>query len=154
ESPGLPYLRADLIRNLGTYGGFLQEVGRHEEAEATLRRAIALSERLAANFPEVPEYRVAFLAWNEYQLADLLRKNGRIPEAEAACRRALEILDAAPAAAADTLSGRMIRAGALGDQGRLRLGRHEHAEAERLLKRAIEFGRANLRLAPRNLGRL
>ena len=117
ESPGVPYLRADLIRNLGNFGNFLQEVGRREEAEATLRRAIDLSERLVADFPEVPEYRVACLALNEYNLADLLRNNGRVPKAEAAYRRALEVLDAAPAPAADVLTGRQLRAMALGQPG-------------------------------------
>src|SRR5262249_49156089 len=111
ESPGIPDYRADLVRNLGNFGNFLQEVGQGKEAEATLRRAVGLAGRLVADFPKVPEYRVIFLALNEYNLADLLRNNGRVPEAEAAYSRALEVLDAAPAPAADVLLGRLVRGG-------------------------------------------
>jgi serine/threonine-protein kinase len=151
ESSSFPYLRADLIRNLGSFGSFQQEVGRREEAEATLRRAVQLSERLVADFPEVPDYRVAFLAMNESSLADLLREAGRIPEAEAAYRRALEVLDATPAGAADALAGRIVRATALGHLGQIHMERLDFDEAERLIERALGFGRAALKLAPRHV---
>ena len=146
ESPGTPDLRADLIRNLGNFGNFLQEIGQHREAEATLRRAVNLAERLVADYPKVPEYRVVFLALNLYNLADLLRSNNRVPEGEAVYTRALEVLDAVPAPAADVMLGRLIRGGALGHLGQARLERKEFAEAARLLDRALDSGRAALEL--------
>jgi serine/threonine-protein kinase len=151
ESPGQPGSRASLIRNLGNYGIFLQAVGRRQEAEATIRRAVELSERLVADFPEVPEHRVALLAWNECNLADLLSQNGRDRDAESGYRRVLEVLHAAPAQAAGTLAGKMLRATALGNLGQINMARSKLDEAERLLERSLEFSRAALKLAPRHV---
>ena len=151
ETPGVPDLRADMIQYLGNFGNFLQQTGKPREAEAILRRAVDLAGRLVVDFPKVPEYRVIFLALNLYNLADLLRNNGRVTEGEAAYTHALEALDGAPAPATDIMLGRLIRAGAWGHLGQARLGRSESAGAARLLGLALDASRTALELDPHNI---
>ena len=137
QSPGVPDLQADLVRNLGNFGNFLQDSGKPREAMANFRRAISLAERLTAAFPKVPEYRTHFLALNLYNLADALRSNGQGHEAEQTYSRAWEIMESTSGDANDTVLVRLIRGGALGHLGEFRLERREFAEAVRLLDRAV-----------------
>jgi tetratricopeptide (TPR) repeat protein len=62
-------------------GFSLKLLGRNDEAIAVHRQALALAERLAAEFPQEPKYldRPAFSRWH---LADLLVATGQLDEAE------------------------------------------------------------------------
>src|SRR5437763_790784 len=63
-------------------------LGKPREAEAVYHQARARHEKLAADFPSVPDYRLA-LAGSRNGLGMLLADLGKGPEAEAAYRQAL-----------------------------------------------------------------
>jgi tetratricopeptide (TPR) repeat protein len=63
---------------------------RTQEAEATCRQALALSERLVAKFPEKPDYRLE-LAHCNHRAGELLMAIGQTQRAEQAFRRALAL---------------------------------------------------------------
>ena len=92
----MPAYRRDLalgLDNLGTRlrdNLFTKNLGERPEAEAAFRRALAIEEKLAADFPAVPGYRFE-LANSHNGLGNLLMELRRLPEAEAAFRRALAI---------------------------------------------------------------
>jgi tetratricopeptide (TPR) repeat protein len=71
-------------------GVLLADLGRRPEAEAQYRRALALQEKLAAQFPAVPQYRDD-LAGSHDNLGLLLAGLGKRPEAEEQYRRALAL---------------------------------------------------------------
>ena len=58
----------------------LKDTQRTEEAEQVHRRAVAVYEKLAADYADEPEYRCD-LAWRHYQLGNFLRDTGRQTEA-------------------------------------------------------------------------
>ena len=68
----------------------LKAWGKPTEAEAELRRAVEILEKLAADNPAVTNFRHE-QATNHLQLGELLAQTGRPTEAEAEVRRALEI---------------------------------------------------------------
>jgi tetratricopeptide (TPR) repeat protein len=68
----------------------LWEVGNRPEAEEQFRKALAIREKLAADFPAVPVYRL-HLAGSHSNLGTLLREVGKRPEAEEQFRKALAI---------------------------------------------------------------
>jgi tetratricopeptide (TPR) repeat protein len=68
----------------------LNRLGQRSEAEAAHRRALALREKLAVDFPAVPSYR-GDLAGSYSHLGVLLHDLGRRTEAETAYRHALAI---------------------------------------------------------------
>ena len=63
-----------------------------QEAEKRLRRALAIHEKLAADFPTAWYHR-SCLGRCSLSLASLLKDTGRSQEAEQVCRRALELYD-------------------------------------------------------------
>src|SRR5262249_17991083 len=71
-------------------GRVLKALRKHEDAEAAHRRAVAIQEKLAADFPTVPAYRRQ-LAAGHNNLGLLLERLGKRPEAAAALRQALAI---------------------------------------------------------------
>jgi serine/threonine-protein kinase len=85
-------------------GYLLQALGQGADAEAAYRAALALRERLAADFPAVPEYR-RDLATSHNNLGNLLRGRGQAGAAEAAFRAAL----AAQERLADAVASRRMR---------------------------------------------
>jgi tetratricopeptide (TPR) repeat protein len=68
----------------------LINAGHFKEAEAALADAVAILRKLAADFPDHPEYRQV-LAQNHSGLGDLFRATGRLKESEAASSEALGI---------------------------------------------------------------
>jgi serine/threonine-protein kinase len=68
----------------------LHRLGQNPAAEAAYRKALALHERLAADFPTKPQYGLG-LAASHHNLGMLLRELGRPAEAEAALGRALTL---------------------------------------------------------------
>jgi eukaryotic-like serine/threonine-protein kinase len=72
-------------------GRLNQILGRSPASENAYRRAVALFQRLAADFPTRPEFRQE-LALSHNYLASVLRTAGRLKEAEAAYGEALAIL--------------------------------------------------------------
>jgi tetratricopeptide (TPR) repeat protein len=75
--------------NLGT---ILKALGRGVEAEEACQRAVTVLEKLADEFPNVPQYR-ADLASCHNQRGSLLRELGKPPESEMSLRQALAILN-------------------------------------------------------------
>jgi tetratricopeptide (TPR) repeat protein len=65
-------------------------MGKGPEAEQQFRQALVLQERLAVEFPAVPEYRLD-LALSHLNLGTLLRDQGKGPEAEEHFRQALAL---------------------------------------------------------------
>jgi tetratricopeptide (TPR) repeat protein/tRNA A-37 threonylcarbamoyl transferase component Bud32 len=66
-----PVYRVNLAVHLAALGSLLPELNKWEEAEAVRRQALALREQLAAEHPDVPEYRQT-LAGAYHDLANLL----------------------------------------------------------------------------------
>jgi tetratricopeptide (TPR) repeat protein len=77
-----------LARYVNEWGLVLQSLGRWEEAEAQHRKALALREKLAAEFQKVAEYQ-RDLAGSLHNLASALRQPGQRNEALALFERAL-----------------------------------------------------------------
>ena len=67
-----------------------QILGRSQDSENAYRRAVALGQQLAADFPTRPEFRQD-LAMSHNNLGLLLNATGRLTEAEAAYAEALAI---------------------------------------------------------------
>ncbi len=55
----MPRYRQELAASHNNLGALFQEQGRGEEAEAAHRQALAIQEKLVADFPAVPAYSVA-----------------------------------------------------------------------------------------------
>jgi tetratricopeptide (TPR) repeat protein len=69
-----------------------EELGKPADAEAAYRAALAIQERLAAEFPAVPGYR-SDMADSHHSLGLLLAGLGKRAEAEAAYRAALALFE-------------------------------------------------------------
>src|SRR5439155_6342707 len=90
-----PENRRDLAASLYNLGSVLDELSRWPDAEAVYRRAVELREHLAAEHPDAAEYRSALAESLSvaYSLAQVLGRLGRRAEAEAACRRGIELFE-------------------------------------------------------------
>src|SRR5262249_26815589 len=73
-------------------GALLSDLDKREQAEAAYRQALTLREKLVADFPAVPQYRLE-LARSHNNLGYLLAGLGKRAESEAAYRQALAILE-------------------------------------------------------------
>jgi serine/threonine protein kinase/Flp pilus assembly protein TadD len=89
EQPGL---RAGLAGSHHNLGLLLAGLGKRAEAEKEYRQALALYEKLAADFPAVPEYRHD-LASSHNNLGALLAGLGKRAEAEKEYRQALALYE-------------------------------------------------------------
>ncbi len=69
-----------------------RKAGKVAEAQAAYRKAIALQQKLARDFPNIPSYRFD-LAGSHLGLADVFRQTGRLKEAEAGIREAVALLE-------------------------------------------------------------
>jgi serine/threonine protein kinase len=95
EFPAVPEYRFQLASSHDGLGHLfsglrLSDFGKRAEAETAFRQALAILEKLAADFPAVPVYR-SNVAVSHCNLGDLLRDLGKRDEAEAAYRQALAI---------------------------------------------------------------
>jgi eukaryotic-like serine/threonine-protein kinase len=90
EEPQDEQGRARLARAYFRMGSGCSMLGRPEEGVPAFQRALALLEKLAADFPTVPKYRLG-LAKTLNHLGILLTDLGQRPAAETAYRRAVEL---------------------------------------------------------------
>jgi serine/threonine protein kinase/tetratricopeptide (TPR) repeat protein len=88
--PDKPAYLHSLAGALLSRGVALNELGRFDEAEQALRKALDFLEPLASKDSAAPEYR-ASMAKASSNLGELLREVGRTPEAETMLRRAIEL---------------------------------------------------------------
>jgi WD40 repeat protein/serine/threonine protein kinase/Tfp pilus assembly protein PilF len=91
EALGLNKTELDLDATVdhNNRGNRLRATGHFREAEHAYRQALDLFEKLAADFPSVPEYRQE-LAHSHFNLGLLLTATGRSQEAEESYRQVLE----------------------------------------------------------------
>jgi len=87
QAPDRPEFAGGRAYTLMALGNLLRATSRAEEAEPLLRQTIAIAEELPASYAE----RARLLAFGFNGLGVLLEGNGRPAQAEAPCRRALEI---------------------------------------------------------------
>jgi tetratricopeptide (TPR) repeat protein len=145
----MPDYRADLALSHNNLGNLLRAAGRPKEAETTLRDAIALQQRLAADFPASPGYR-ANLARCHNNLGILFSDAGRPREAEAAWRDAIALQQRLAADFPAMPDYQNELAGTLGNLSSLCCDRREFAEGRRLLEEALPHHTAALRANPRD----
>jgi tetratricopeptide (TPR) repeat protein len=70
--------------------GYLQEtLGQHDKAETALRKSMAILEKAAEEFPEVPDYRRTLVS-DYHWLGHVLKRTNRPREAEGVLRRNVE----------------------------------------------------------------
>lgn len=114
--------------NAASFGHMLASMHRTEEAEAMLRRALAIVTK--AYGPGHPKVARAY-GW----LAELLRNTGRVAEADEMMKRSAQVLANLPAASAveDRVTLLLGRSDALKNEGRF-------AEAEADLREALAIG--------------
>jgi tetratricopeptide (TPR) repeat protein len=86
----VPEYRRDLAGNHHNLGALLAGLGKRAAAEAEMRAARAVQEKLVADFPAVPEYR-RDLAASHNSLGNLLAGPGKRADAEAEYRAALAV---------------------------------------------------------------
>jgi serine/threonine protein kinase/Flp pilus assembly protein TadD len=72
----------------GVFAGLLKKLGQPQKSETARREALAVWQKLVADYPEVADYRW-HLARNHHELGAVLRDTGRRAEAEQAHREAL-----------------------------------------------------------------
>ena len=116
----------------------LNDTRRIDEAETLYRRAIALRERLVADFPSTPRYRQS-LARNLAGLASLLGTTDRYREAEQPLRRALSIEDELAAEHPKIPDYRKEAADFLNNLGLLLAKAEQLDQAEQTLHRVVEL---------------
>jgi serine/threonine protein kinase len=80
--PDLPDYRAELAGSLRERGVWLFDLARNPEAEAVIGQALALTQRLEADFPEKAEYR---------QMEAWCHRSWALPDPVTTARKALEI---------------------------------------------------------------
>jgi len=116
-------------------GRLNQVLGRVQDSESAYRRAVALGQQLAADFPNRSELRLE-LAMSRSKLGSLFHENGRLKEAESAFADAMTIFEQL---AADFPTQSEFRQGLAGihnnlgnvfyETGRLKEAEDAHAEA-------------------------
>ena len=133
SSPQVPLYRRALGLSLRLQGDVLQQLGR-TGAEEAYRECLAVTEKLAAEFPANITYRVD-LARCQNRLGGLLADAQRIDEAEAMYQDALAALDL-KGAENQTRESRREQAKVLNNLGELRRSTHRPG-AEESLRRAV-----------------
>jgi tetratricopeptide (TPR) repeat protein len=118
-------------------GVVLDDLGKRSEAEAAYRAALGIQERLAADFPAVPEYRQD-LANSHNNLGIVLDQPGKRAEAEAAYRAGLQIRERLAADFPALPEYRQELAASQQYLGRLLAGLGKWAEAEAAYRAVLE----------------
>jgi tetratricopeptide (TPR) repeat protein len=126
----------ELARSHNNLGNLLRDLGKRAEAETAYRHAAVIQEKLAADFPAVPQYRLE-LAGSHNNVGILLADLGKRSEAEVAYRRALAIQEklsadfpAVPQYRLELAKSHNCLGDLLGDLGK-------RAEAEAAYRRAL-----------------
>jgi tetratricopeptide (TPR) repeat protein len=114
-----------------TWGIVFHELGK--QAEAAFHRAIALYQRLADDFPGIPDYR-AELAGGYSDLGNFLRRQRRYGDAEEAYRQALELKEKL---AAESATYGPVLARTRSHLGQVLREQARYAEAEELYHQAL-----------------
>ena len=94
ETAGAPDVREGLAFAAGVLGTCGYQLGDVELQERSMRESVATSEENVRANPRVPRYRTT-LAINLANLSTLLKRQGKLQEAEAGCHEAAEHLEAA-----------------------------------------------------------
>jgi tetratricopeptide (TPR) repeat protein len=123
----VPEYRRELARSHGNLGNLLKTQGKRPEAEAHYRQAVALGERLVADFPRVPAYAVS-LGGSYCNFGLVLTEGGQPAQALEWYAQAIRVLQQALDRTPDVRAREFLRkshanrAVALG-----RIGRHAEA---------------------------
>jgi tetratricopeptide (TPR) repeat protein len=147
-------------------GSLLANLGKRPEAEAAFRRAVDLHEKLAAEFPGVPQHRHQ-VAGSLNNLGNLLVGLGKSAEAEAAYRRGLDFYERLAAEFPAVPEYRQSWSMSYNNLGSLLANLGKRPEAEAAFRRAVDLKeklaadfpavpryRTELGSCQRNLGRL
>jgi tetratricopeptide (TPR) repeat protein len=137
-------MRWSLATSLNNWWLLLLDTDRRAEFEAPCRRALALQEKLVADFPTVPEYRRG-LGVSYHNLGMLLQLTGRPRPAEMAYRQGLAIRERLVAEFPGVPDYSSELATTLSNLGQLLLDGGKPGEARALLGRAIEYQRRALK---------
>jgi serine/threonine protein kinase len=131
-----PFLLAKGYFNVAHLRGLL---GEHDEAVAGFRQTEPLLEQLAAEFPDVAEYR-ATLARTENNLAVELARLGKQAESETALLRGITLRTQLADEFPENLRYRRELADNYNDLGAVREAvQHNYAEAEEIYRHALEL---------------
>jgi tetratricopeptide (TPR) repeat protein len=130
-------------------GPLLLDTDRRAEFEAPCRQALALQEKLVADFPTVPECR-RDLAASYHNLGKLLQLTGKPQPAEWAYRQGLAIRERLVGEFSGVRSYSSELGSTLNNLGRLLLDGGKPGEARVLLERALEYQRMALKANARH----
>jgi tetratricopeptide (TPR) repeat protein len=125
-------------------GELQRQLGRTEDAQASLQAALALFQILVQESPQNPAYR-ADLARTQECLGNVLLDSGRAPEAEAKYRQALALWEKLATASPRTPAYRVGQAAAYQDLSRLLQAAGRLPEAEAMLRKAMALQQGMLR---------
>ena len=92
EQPAVPVYRKELASSLEEFGIFLASHDRKPEAEKTMAQALALQEKLSADFPKNDAYREG-LAKLHGNVGVLHAQSGRLVQAERSYRKNIAIIE-------------------------------------------------------------
>jgi tetratricopeptide (TPR) repeat protein len=130
--------------------GPLLALKRYPDALAAARKSLAVTERLASDFPDVPHYRRC-LADAYTDLGQVLRGSGRVPEAEEAYTEAIRIQERVLTADPNSPRDRKQACSIYAELADLRRAAGRGREAVGAYRRAVELGSESAEVH-RNLG--
>jgi len=133
--PNVPEYRASLARSHIKIGEIFESLERTDDAESNYQQAVALQQTLADDFSSTPEYHV-YLAQARYHLANLQRRDGRLPEARAILEKTTEDFETFAESNAGAQRGRRLLARTYRALGETLAGLDQKTLAEDTLCRA------------------
>ena len=133
--PNVPEYRASLARSHIKIGEIFESLERTDDAESNYQQAVALQQTLADDFSSTPEYHV-YLAQARYHLANLQRRDGRLPEALAILEKTTEDFETFAESNAGAQRGRRLLARTYRALGETLAGLDQKTLAEDTLCRA------------------
>lgn len=137
DYPAVPRYRQDLAISYHNLSLLLELLKKHpEEEEECTQRALDLRAAIAAQYPLFPDHRWD-LAHSYNRRGTMFRKRGKLPQAEAAYREALSILDKLTAEYRDRCPYRRDQAAICGNLARLHQDRKNWPDAEEMYRKAL-----------------
>jgi tetratricopeptide (TPR) repeat protein len=133
----MPQYRQNLAESHHNLGLLLAGLNKRAEAEAAYRQALAIREKLTAEYPAVSQYRLELAGSHNSLGALLLAGLSRQAEAETAFRQALAILDKLAAEHTSVPQRRLELGRSHNDLGFLLAGLGKRAEAEAAYRQAL-----------------